>query len=267
FRRLMDRREGKFLSAVLRNKCVNFGGDLGDKKIEDMDMFRNLLGYDPMDTQEKYQQIQGDTLLTAKHIITINKNPKFYGIWEEEILNRLYFISFKYHIIKMIDEYEKEWIHPKARAAILFWLIQGLKRYRKNGFTHPQNTETVRKILERETMDAFFDEVLKVHIDRELNLVDMSVKTTGEDLLEVDEYYTHKYGIQLRPKKSFSSKLTNYLKNNEEEIFNKREREKKERKYYIYYGLTIREEFRKDFDKYQEGKKESKKKEGLGKYV
>jgi len=197
----------------LINVTINFSNDLGDAEIKDLETFMNILGKDEMYTRALYEDGDINSKLTMQIIVSLNDFPKGNFKYMNKFLNRIEIIMIK-KVLRLKDQimdYEKYWNNPERKSAILYWLIEGLQRLQKNGYSYPQTKDEKIDLINKDSMDSFFNECCLYSYSNDEQFV---VSIDSERLLQEFNARAEKNGLEQLQLSSFHKRFNKFLSYN-----------------------------------------------------
>lgn len=180
-------------SANLIDVTINFSNDLGDAELKDLELFMNILGKDEIYTRQLYNTGNKNTKLTMQLIVSLNDFPKGHFKYMNKFLNRIEIIMIKKVIKDKIADYEKYWSTEERKSVILYWLVEGLQRLQKQGYSYPQTKEEKLALINQESMEAYFNECCEYI--KAINETEL-ITTCSEHLVEAYNIRAEELGLE-----------------------------------------------------------------------
>ena len=154
--------EGKnsFIMYSLRNKIANLSGELSSKSLRNVDIFKNLTGGDPIDTDIKFSKLHITFDNYAKLIFATNEIPRINSINDDAFFNRWILIELPNIIPKEKKDRTllKKITTPEELSGFLNFVLDGLQRILHRGeIWKPHTLAAVKKkYIQESDSVAFF---------------------------------------------------------------------------------------------------------------
>jgi len=211
--------EDNFLLWKLHGKLANISGDSSSKSILNDDLFKRLVGEDPITADRKFKEAI-EFMNYAKIINACNDLPKTYT-YDNAFFNRWILIKFpnqfivKKHFDKIPEEERKKnnifladenildkIIDPLELEGLLNWALEGLDRLFKKGFSYNKTADEIKLqwLRESNSFEAFFMDELE-----ETKTYDFFV--TKEELKNSYKNYCKKHKLKIESDKIIKNSL------------------------------------------------------------
>lgn len=158
---VQDLTNNQFSCANLFGRSVNIAGDLGTRKLQDLERFKTVTGGEErMKGEEKGKQAF-TFKSNAKHLYAANQAPDVNGI-DDAFINRWVFAEFPDTVENPDDRVKEELLMNETLRAVLLWGLAGYAKLfgadgSRRGFTAERSIDAKRAMWDKhgDTVDQF----------------------------------------------------------------------------------------------------------------